>query len=344
MGKTIARRATLADVAKAVGLGKATVSRALAVQDHPDVSASTRERVRKVAKDLGYRPSVTARALRSGKFRALSVIVPDEGWGWFEPIVLSAFRAAAAEGYQLLVHPVAGMEGGEAAVVRSLVDVPTEGVIVSGSASDTTLRDAAANINLPIVAIEDRARTVVIPTISVQNRAAARSAVEHLIGLGRQRIAILLPQEEDHYVSERLAGYFDAIDAAELPRDSDLVIRCADEEDGMAVGWPELDQKLRRGVHIDGLFCIGDHLAGPALRSLRVAGLSVPHDAAVVGFDDWSLARLLDPALSTMRQPYTSMGVEAVKTLLRAIQGENVEVARVEFPAELIIRGSSQKR
>src|SRR5687768_12773556 len=124
----MAQKVTLRDVSEAAGLGMATVSRALA--DHPDVSRSTRDRVRVIAQQLGYRPSVAARALRRGGFHAISMIVPDNGWGWWEPVVQSAFSAASAAGYQMLVHPIAGTEGGVAAVVEGLENVPTEGVIV----------------------------------------------------------------------------------------------------------------------------------------------------------------------------------------------------------------------
>ncbi|NKF31298.1 LacI family transcriptional regulator, partial [Pseudomonas sp. BGM005] len=121
------KKTTLADVSKAAGVGMATVSRALG--DHPDVSEATRQRVRGIAAELGYRPSVAARALRTGSFHAISAIVPDAGWGWWEPVVRAAHTAANERGYQLLVHPV-DSSGGLASTVDGLSSIPTEGVIV----------------------------------------------------------------------------------------------------------------------------------------------------------------------------------------------------------------------
>ncbi len=335
------RRVTLADVSRAAGVGMATVSRALAAQDHPDVNPATRERIRQIAKELGYRPSATARALRSGGYRALSAVVPDQTWGWWEPVIRGAFRVATQEGYQLLVHPIAGIQGGAAAVIEGLANVPTEGVMVFGSADDVAVRDAAERYNLPTVMIDDFAANVVLPTISADNRSGARTAVEHLISQGRRRIAILLAWEGSDYTDKRLAGYFDALDAAGIARDERLIIRCDDAEDESIPTWPRLDQVLEDDVEFDGLFCIADLLAAPALRSLRAGGRSVPRDVSVVGFDDERAAQLLDPPLTSIRQPYDSMGERAVHLLLRSIGGEQIPPSRVELPTKLIVRASS---
>lgn len=335
------RRVTLADVSQAAGVGMATVSRALAAHDHPDVNPRTRERVRRIAKELGYRPSATARALRSGGYRALSAVVPDQAWGWWEPVIRGAFRAASQEGYQLLVHPIAGLYGGASSVIEGLVNVPTEGVMVFGSAGDVAVRDAAGRLNLPAVMIDDYAAHVVLPTIAPDNRAGARTAVEHLITQGRRRIAILLAWEEGDFAAQRLAGYFEALDAAGIARDDRLIIRCDDALNESITTWPRLDEIMKQGIEFDGLFCIADLMAAPALRSLRGAGRSVPQDVSVIGFDDERAAQLLDPPLTTIRQPYDSMGERAVHLLLRSISGEQVPLSRIELPTQLVIRQST---
>ena len=147
------QRITLSDVAQAAGVGMATVSRAMG--DHPDVSAATRDRIRKVAQDLGYRPSVAARALRSGGFRAISVMVPDNQWGWWEPVAHACVETASAAGYQVLVHPVGGGEGGLAEAITGLSNVPTEGVIVISVPDQKSVREACDSIGIPGVAIDD---------------------------------------------------------------------------------------------------------------------------------------------------------------------------------------------
>lgn len=341
------RRVTLADVSRAAEVGVATVSRALG--EHPDVSEATRERVREVAKSLGYRPSATARALRNGDYRALSVIVPDAGWGWWEPVVRAAFRAAATEGYQLMAHPVAGTAGGAASIVEALVNVPTDGVIVIGVPDQEGVRAACDRIALPAVAIDDTSRNVRFPTISAQNRQGARLAVQHLIDQGSRSIGLLRPNMEGEtadwgdglFIDQRTLGYQDALSAAGIPIDSTLVIDCADPFNEHQEHWTGLEAALSSGVKIDGLFCVTDSMAAPALRTLRARGLDVPEDVAIVGFDDERAALLVDPQLTTIRQPYAEMGHFAVELLLRRIQGEDVGSHRYEFDTELIKRCST---
>ncbi|MFC0452278.1 LacI family DNA-binding transcriptional regulator [Rhodococcus jostii] len=346
----MARKVRLSDVSRAAGVGLATVSRALG--DHPDVSEATRERVRGVARELGYRPSVTARALRSGGFHAISAIVPDAGWVWCEPVVRAAFKTASAEGYQLMVHPVAGTPGGAAAIVEGLANVPTEGVIVISVPDQDAVREACDRIALPGVAIDDTSRKVRFPTVSPRNREGARIAVEHLIGQGRRSIALLSVDlgtgstdwGDGLFIDERAAGYRDALDAAGIAHNESLVIDCDDFLDEARPTLPALAAALERGAEIDAIFCIADLLAAPALRTLRAHGLRVPEDVSLIGFDDERAAGLVDPQLTTMRQPYAEMGRLAVELLLRSIRGEELDAQRHEIDTQLVERASTTPR
>ena len=341
------RRVTLADVSRAAGVGIATVSRALG--DHPDVSAATRDRVQAVAQELGYRPSVTARALRSGGFHAISAVVPGAGWEWWDPVIRAAADRASEKGFRLLIHPVTAGEGGLAATVDGLANIPTEGAIAISEPEQDAVRAACDRIPLPAVAIDDTSRLVRFPTVSAQNREGARTVVEHLIERGRRSIALVRSAFDGAdarwgdglFIDERTAGYRDALEAAGIPFDERLVVDCADSFDETADTWPELDRLLDEGPPIDAVFCIADLMAAPALRSLRTHGLAVPADVAVAGFDDERAARLLDPQLTTARQPYVQMGATAVDLLLRLIDGERLPTTRQHLPTELIVRGST---
>ncbi|MFD6700299.1 LacI family DNA-binding transcriptional regulator [Microbacterium sp. NPDC060117] len=342
------RKVTLADVSAAAGVGVATVSRALG--DHPDVSQVTRDRVRTIARELGYRPSVAARALRSGGYQAISVVVPDAAWGWWEPVVRAAFAAAAEEGYQLLVHPVAGAAGGAASVVRSLANVPTEGVVVISVPDQDGVRRACDDAALSAVAIDDTSRTVRFPTVSVANRHGAREVVRHLIAQGRRRIAMLVTDfnsadvanwGDGLFVDERLAGYRDALEEAGVAFDEALVIPCASPFDETAKEWPELRRALADGLGVDAVFCVADLMAVAAIRSVRAEGLRVPEDVSIAGFDDERAALLTDPPLTTVRQPYEQMGRLAVELLLRSIRGDELDESRIEIEPTLVVREST---
>lgn len=338
------KKITLADVSREAGVGIATVSRALG--DHPDVSSATREKVREIARRMGYRPSMAARALRSGEYHAISAIIPDNGWGWWEPVVHAAFEAASAAGYQLMVHPVAGAPGGVGSVIDGLTNVPTEGVIIISVPDQEDARRACDRISLPAVAIDDTSRTIQFPTISSRNRAGARAVVDHLLSEGRRSVALLRGTPgplwgDGQFLEDRAAGYRDALDAAGIAVDERWVVDVEDPFDESVATWPELDAALAGGLEIDALFCVADLMAAPALRSLRAAGKSVPGDVAVAGFDDERAALLLDPQLTTVRQPYEAMGRMAVELLLEAIDGVATPHVRHELDTRLVVRRSS---
>ena len=342
----MSRRVTLADVSQAAGVGIATVSRALG--DHPDVSESTRERVREIATRLGYRPSVAARALRTGGFHAISAIVPDAGWGWWEPVMRAAHATATARGYQLLVHPV-DAEGGLTATVDGLANIPTEGVIVVSVPDQDAVRAACDRIGLPAVAIDDTSRATRFPTISAANRDGARLVVEHLIAQGRRSIALAhgflggaSPEWGDGlFLEERALGYRDALESAGIAVDERLIIDVADPFDETVTTFPQIDALLTDGPPIDAIFCAADLMAAPVLRSLRASGRAVPDDVAVAGFDDERAALLVDPQLTTVRQPYEQMGATAVDMLLQTIAGEQVPEHRTEIAPRLVVRAST---
>jgi len=345
--QAMARRVTLREVSREAGVGIATVSRALA--DHPDVSDETREHVRRVAQRLGYRPSVAARALRRGGFHAISMIVPDNEWGWWEPVVHGAFAAAGAAGYQVLVHPISGVEGGTAAVVRGLENVPTEGVIVISVPDQRSVCEACERIGIPGVAIDDSSAELHFPSVSAANREGAAQVVAHLVSQGCSRIAFLRPtldslpadRGDGLYVLERGEGYRDALTAAGIGLDEQLIVEVEHTDEG-ALGCRELGALLDSGAAPDAVFCAFDGIAPRVLRELDSRGLRVPADIAVAGFDDERAAILLNPQLTSARQPYDEMGRAAVDLLLRAIGGEALEVTRHELPTTLVVRGSTR--
>lgn len=341
-------RSTLADVARAAGVGPATVSRAL--NDRPDVNEATRERIKRIAADLGYRPSGTARALRRGSFRAVSAIVPDRVWGWWEPVLRSAAAAAEDAGYHLFVHPV-GESAGLAATVEGLANVPTEGVIVVSVSDQRELRAACDRIGLPAIAVDDTSHTVHLPSIAAANRTSARRMTEYLISQGHRRIAyvgaaseFIAPWGEGLFAEERLAGYREALESAGIPFDPALVLDWPTPADESTPTIPALDGLLSEGTLPDAVFCAADLLGAPLLRTLSAHGLSAPHDVSVTGFDDERAAVLLNPQLTTVRQPYDEMGRLAFELLLRSIRGEVVPVRRYDLETELIVRDSTRFR
>jgi LacI family transcriptional regulator len=345
----MAQKVTLADVSREAGVGIATVSRAMG--DHKDVSPATRDRIRAVARQLGYRPSAAARALRRGGFHVISVIVPDNAWGWWEPVVRSAFETASAAGYQVLVHPVAGADGGLTAVIEGLSNIPTEGVIVISAPDQKAVREACDRIGIPGIAIDDSSHDIYFPSISAANYSGAADVTRHLLSLGRSRIAFLRTPaagetnstpDGELYIREREQAYRDVQAEAGIPIDEKLILETVYDE--AVQGCPELGQLLEANQSIDALFCAFDGLAAPALRELAARGLRVPEDVAVVGFDDERAALLVSPQLTTVRQPYAEMGRASVELLLQSLAGERPDLKRYEFATQLIERASTRSQ
>ncbi|TCK59234.1 LacI family transcriptional regulator [Curtobacterium sp. PhB136] len=337
------RRVTLAEVARSAGVGIATVSRALG--GNADVSEDTRARVRAVADELGYRPSVAARALRRGGHRAFSVIVPNDQWGWWEPVVRACITAAGEAGYQVLIHPIPTSNEGLTDVIETLVDVPTEGVIVISVPDQKPVREACDRIGIPAVALDDTSTTIHMPCISAANLDGAHQVTQHLLDLGRSRIAFLAPRlaigrtEDPLFLRDRLAGYRQALEASGITVDPNLIIETnAQESDSRC---PELADLLEQDVPVDAVFCAYDQLAPSALREIAHHGLRTPEDIAVAGFDDERAALLVTPQLTTARQPYAEMGRKAAELLLDNLAGDSPPVERYEFPTSLVVRDST---
>ena len=338
-------RVTLADVARAAGVGVATASRALSPREHPDVSAATRDRLRAVADELGYRPSLAARTFRSRDFRAVSIVVPDGQWGWWEPAVRAAHGEARAQGCTTFVQPTTALRGdsGDVAdVIAGLAEVPTEGVLLFGSAGDRRMLDSARSLRLPVVAIDNAADEILVPTLSVDSGHGVQLAIEHLLSLGRRRIAYVGAPGDLLFQRERRDAFRSALAAAGIEADPDRMIRDPAADDASALVLPEVEKLLATGPVVDALLCESDRAAARVLRSLRRAGRRVPEDVCVVGFDDAETARDLDPPLTTVRQPFDQLGTEAVDLLLSIVGGAPATVERRVLEPSLVVRASTR--
>ena len=337
-------RVTLADVARTAGVGVATASRALSPREHPDVSAATRERIRAVADELGYRPSLAARTFRNRDFRAISIVVPDGQWGWWEPAVRAAHGTARAQGCSAFVQPTTALRGDDgdvADVIAGLAEVPTEGVLLFGSAGDPRMLETARSLRLPVVAIDNAADEILVPTLTVDSERGMREAVEHLLALGRTRIGYIGADGDLRFQRERRAAYRSALADGGIAADAESMVGAPAADDASALVLPEVEALLTAGPAVDALVCESDRAAAKVLRSLRRAGRRVPEDVSMVGFDDAEVARDLDPPLTTVRQPFEQLGTEAVDLLLAIVGGAPATVERRVLAPSLVVRAST---
>lgn len=334
-------RVTLDDVAREAAVSKTTASRALAQVEHPDVGAVTRDRVRDVAQRLGYRPSATARALRTGRFKTLSVLTPVGEWAWWEPMLQGAAAEAERLGFQLLVHPLRTSADGLDAVLSKVQELPTDGLLLVTLGPLSAYSAKLQNLGMPFVLIDDKGDYPWAATVCGNNREGGYQATRHLLECGRRRIAVIAPEGDVWYVRERIDGYRSALREAGLQVQEDLIL-ISNEPYSRSLPWsPAVEHLLAKKLQFDGIFALNDFLAAPALRSLRRAGLEVPADISIVGFDDERAAELVDPPLSTIHQPFVSMGETAVRLLIRALEQKTLQPGRRELPVQLVVRESS---
>lgn len=330
-------RTRLKDVAARAGVSVKTVSNVVNGYEH--VTPATRARVEVALADLGYVPNLAARGLRNGRTGVIALALPELHAPYFAEIAHHVVRAAAERGWTVLVDETEGRLDRERQVAAGIRANLIDGLILSPLALTVADLDGRADA-VPLVLLGERVRTAVADRVAVDNVRAARDATAHLIGRGRRRIAAVGLQRSAPGVSARLRlqGYRQALRAAGLPVDPALEVPAAawHRADGAAAVRALLD----RGERPDALFCFNDLLALGALRALHEAGLRVPADVAVVGFDDIEEGRYSVPTLTTVSPAKDRIAGTAVDLLVARLTAP-APPRRVVAPYELVVRESS---
>jgi len=328
---------SLKDVASAAGVSIKTVSNV--VNDYPFVSAATRARVQAIIDELGYRPNLSARRLRSGRTGLIALSLP-ELTPYFAELAEHVVAAAEQRGFTVLIDRTGGERGHERLVAAGIRDHPTDGTIASPlsmTAQDVEkLRDSH-----PIVLLGERLSHVGVDHVAVDSVAAAGEAVNHLLSLGRRSIAAIgTSRRPAGTVAQRQRGYEQALTAAGLPLDRarygdvDLFHR--------EPGYLAMRELLRRCPELDAVFCFNDLLAFGALRALAEAGRRVPEDVAVVGFDDVQECRYSSPPLTSISPDKAAIARYAVDLLLQRLQRGGPAEPQEVFPGyRLVVRQST---
>ncbi len=329
---------TLEDIAKQVGVSRSTVSRV--INGSPNVSPEVRERVLKAIQVTGYQPNAAARSLASQRSRMVGLVLPQSVSSFFtdpffphltqgiafgcnnNDLTLSLFLAGNHEDEEKILPRISR---------RGLLD----GVLVQSGQLGDWLIERLAKSSLPTVIIGRPFDTTGINYIDVDNICGAHSATQHLINLGYRRIAIITGSEGSSVTIDRLEGYKQALQAAGLAVDEDLI---AEGKFSEVSGYEAMKRLLPRRP--DAIFASSDVMAAGAMRALAEAGLCVPADVAIVGYDDLPLANLTAVKLTTVRQPILKFGVKAVELLMDVIANGSQPARRIILDTELVIRES----
>jgi LacI family transcriptional regulator len=323
-------QATIRDVARRAQVSVASVSRALNGIDN--VSERTRERIADAVRELGYVPHAGARSLSLARTNAVGVVLPDLHGEFFSEIVRGMDREASRSGYLLLLSNLhRGSEQAASALraMRGRVD----GLIVMAPHLQEAELSAALPAGLPSVLINTRDTSGAHPGIHLDNAAGIRGVVDHLVGLGRRRLVHIAGPPENVDAQER-AGAFRAA-AAENRVEFEVVEGDFEERSGEAA----IVALIGAGHKFDAVVAANDNMAIGAMQALRTAGLRIPEDVAVAGFDDIPLAQHL--GLTTVRVRIAELGEHALERLLGMLHGGENFGDELHAP-ELVVRSTTE--
>jgi LacI family transcriptional regulator len=338
---------SLAEVARRSGFSLATASRALNPDSSHPVSEATRRRVAEAADTLGYRLNALARGLKNRRSRTVGVIVHDIRDPYFNECARGVANAAESTGFLTFICNSDRRPETELRYVEMLQENRAAGVLfVGGGFENATYR---AELRGHIAAIRDYGGEAIalgprsdrLPAEVPDNRGGARQGTEHLIQLGHERIAYIDGPAGLKTSSARLAGYRDAIEAAGLPFDPELVLPGDFSEIGGALATRAL---LESGIDFTAIFSSNDITVLGCRQVLGEFGLRAPDDVSLVGFDDIPVVRWLNPPLTTVAVPMTEIGTAGMQRLIALLEGDESarRMRRVNVhPTQLVVRGST---
>jgi LacI family transcriptional regulator len=327
--------ATIRDVARVAGVSVATVSRALNGADN--VLPETRERILAAARELRFTPSSAARSLITRRTDTIGALLPDLHGEYFSELIRGVDRAARARGLHLLVSSSHG-DADEAAAALRAMSGRVDGLLVMSPHADADFLEHNLPLGLPAVllntghALPGHARFV------VDNFGGAEAMARHLVGGGRKRIAFIGGPDGNEEAAARLAGYRAGLKAGGKAGLKEALFEGDFTEEG---GWLAGRRIARSKPRPDAVFAANDMMAVGCLQALQEAGLRVPDDIALAGFDDIPIARYVAPSLTTIRVPIATLGSAALDALAKCVEAPDSQREQtVVMPVELVVRRS----
>lgn len=335
------RRVTSQDVARAAGVSRTTVSLVLNNVD-AQISEDTRQRVLEAAKQLDYHPNVSARRLVQGRSRVIGFVEHHSPYQSFADAfmaeVLRGLHAVALQyDYHVIFEPISDQERSRDYCVRLVQERHVDGIVYSGPRFNDVALEGLAEANIPVV-LQGYLPGCPFPSVDIDNLTSAKLATKHLLKLGHTQIAMITNAPLIYTAAtDRLAGYRLALQEAEIEPDEALI--------RIGAFTPESGYQAMRGLlhdqpQISAVFIASDVVAMGAIEAIHQAGLKIPEQIAVVGFDNIPWGAYLNPPLTTVRVPSHALGWSAGHLLIQVLDNENCELDHIILDTELIVRRS----
>lgn len=341
------RAATVADIARAANVSKATAARALG--EYGQVSQAVRDRVLAAAEELDYRPNALAKSMNTGRSNTIGVVVGDIENPFFALAMRGISDVASAAGYSvILINSDENVEAEEEAL-EVLLDNQVDAVIVApASSAHVEHLTSAARAGRPLVLLDRRANGEGHDSVTVDNRSAAETATEELLRYGHRRIAFISTHEYPHptyrrgeeitmsSVSDRVGGVLHALDSAgiEAPEQH---IRLDARRRGVDTVTREL---LGEERPVTAIIASDSLIAMAVFATIRAEGLRIPEDVSLIAFDNPEWTAVTTPPLTVVEQPIYDLGAAAARRALQRVRGESVAKPAMVFGTRLVERGS----
>jgi LacI family transcriptional regulator len=333
---------TIYDLARKLNISPATVSRGL--KDHPAISKKTKKRIFDLAKEMGYRSNNFARNLRKQTTDTIGVIIPRLNSYFMSTVIAGMEKVANDEGYNLIISQSSESAQKEIASAKTMFNNRVDGLLVSLAydTDDISHFEVFSQKNIPLIFFDRVVDNKNSMNVLIDNRKAAYEATKHLIEQGCKRIVHITATPKRNVYIDRLLGYKQALADFNIPfKEQYVIVGNLSQEDGTEAA------KLLRSLKPlpDGVFVANDNCAVGCLLALKQAGIRVPQDVAVVGFNNDPVSKVIEPNLTTINYPGYEMGEVAARNLINhlngisSIQSTNTILLR----SELIIRESSKK-
>ncbi len=325
------------DVAAHAGVSNATVSRVLG--DKPNVSEAVRARVYRAVEALGYQPDTTARRLRSQPTsQVIGLIVSDIQNPHFAALVRGVEDVAFEHRMNVILCNTDEQGAREAFYIKLMQSERAAGLLINPTIEAAPeLLSRVYALGTAVVFLDNRVADLAFDSIGVDDRKDAKAAVAHLLGLGYRRVGVVGGRISQSTGRRRLEGYYDALKAYGLEADPELV---AETDFSEAEGFRATRHLLGLGRPPDALFCANNYATFGAFRAAQELGVRIPHDLALVSFDDLPCGAFLDPPLTAVAQPSYELGVQAATLLRERLEDKTLPPRNVELPTQLVVRQS----
>lgn len=327
---------SIKDIAKVANVSFSTVSRALA--DSPRVKPETRERIRKLAAEMGYTPSAAARSLVTQRTKAIGVVATTMTDVFQAEVVQAIEETAIGRDHSVILTQSGFASEREMIEIQALRERRVDGIILISVRAGGVYAAVLQGTGIPLVFINAR-QTDYGHSVRVDSLGGSLAAVQHLLDLGHKRIAYITGPDEDWDNIERQAGYQQSLESRGLTVDPALIVK-GDSRPERGIRAMQQLLSLRRPP--TAVFCYNDVTALGAIRAVHSAGLRIPENVSIVGFDDIDLAPFFEPPLTTVAQPIKQLGEKAVEAILAHIDGKNGTVDCL-LPGTLVVRSSTAR-